>query len=75
MENFEDIKNKYLELVDFLGKYFPNKKETLSKDNLNDVVIREYVEKFVNGVNSKSKYQNMLVERNINMFHKTGHPN
>jgi hypothetical protein len=75
MENFEDIKNKYLELIIFLEKYFPNKKIELGRENLTDDIINEQVKLFVKGVNSKPKYQNMLVDRNVNMFHKTGHPN
>jgi hypothetical protein len=30
MDNFEDIKNKYLELANFIGKYFPDKKAELT---------------------------------------------
>jgi hypothetical protein len=75
MDNFEDIKNKYLELANFIGKYFPDKKTELTREKLGDNIIKEYTSLYVNGINSKSKYQNMLVDRNINMFHKTGHPN
>jgi hypothetical protein len=75
MENFEDIRNKYLELVDFLVKYFPDKNKDLAKELLTDEIIKQQVVLFVNSVNAKSKYQNMLVDRNVNMFHKTGHLN
>ena len=62
-------------LVDFLIKYFPNKKEELNKDSLTDESINVLVSSFVSKINAKNKYQNMLVDRNVNLFHKTGHPN
>jgi hypothetical protein len=74
MENLEDIKNKYLELVNLLIKYFPDKKSKLSSIlQATDLDIQKYVTDYVSCVNKKKKYQTLLVDRNINMFHKTGH--
>jgi hypothetical protein len=75
MENFEDIKVKYLELLDFLIKYFPEKSKQLESVKLNcsDDNVKQYISTYVDGVNKKKKYQMMLVDRNITMFHKTGH--
>lgn len=72
MENFEDIKLKYNELVDFLIKYFPQNEELKNVSRIDDSIM-QYVNNFVNGVNRKTKYQTMLVERNVNMFHKKTH--
>jgi hypothetical protein len=75
MENFEDIKIKYLELVDFLIKYFPEKVKELEeiKANCSDDNVKSYISAYVDGVNKKKKYQTLLVDRNNSMFHKTGH--
>jgi hypothetical protein len=75
MDNFEDIKTKYLELVDFLLKYFPEKSKQLEevKTNCLDDNVKQYISDYVMGINKKKKYQTMLVDRNSTMFHKTGH--
>jgi hypothetical protein len=74
MDNFEDIKVKYLELVDFLMKYFPEKyKELELIKNLDDNKIKNNIFSYVNGVNMKKKYQTLLIDRNHSMFHKVGH--
>jgi hypothetical protein len=75
MDNFEDIKEKYLELLDFLIKYFPEKSKELEgvKLNCSDNNVKQYIIDYVTCVNKKKKYQTMLVDRNITMFHKTGH--
>lgn len=74
MENFEDIKIKYLELVDFLIKYFPEKRKELEEIKAsNNTDIEKYISDYVAAVNKKKKYQTLLVDRNNSMFHKTGH--
>ena len=75
MENFEDIKTKYLELVDFLIKYCPKEASNLNnvKNECSDQYITDIVKGYVDGINKKKKYQTLLVDRNASMFHKEGH--